>query len=454
LARQFFANGGENVWIVRVTGSSRTNYIDIPGPAGSLILRAVNPGPLEYLRASVDYDGITAHEPGCFNLVVQRLRSETEPLVEEQEIYSKLSVSRGDPRYIGHVLQQSTLVQAPETVPEQVPSATVRGDAMKVVSYIDCEVDWPRDSIPGDYDLIGSESRGTGMFALNGLSDLDVLCVLSGCEESDVGPVAMLAAERYCNARQALLVIDPLVAWQSASDVIAGQKDLRMTSPSLMTYFPLMRTRSETGERIKVSAMGAIAGALVAGQSGAVSQEAGPITIRGRYRPAIDLTGEQSQLLARLGINSLMPASRLQMKFCGNVTSARTGGVSGQWKELTHRREGLFVVGSIRKSTTWTSREDSTPELWAEVAEQVREFLSKLRAEGRLAGELDEEAFYIKCDADTNATSYGKRGDVTLLAGFALDAPNEFTSFKFHRAGDDCEITELGVQTRNGLLPM
>jgi hypothetical protein len=435
--------------VVRVAASSRCNFIDMPGPEGSLVLRAINPGPLEHIRASVDYDGVSAHEPGYFNLVIQRVRSAAEPFVEEQEIYSKVSVNQGDPRYVGHLLAQSRLVQVPVKVPVAAPTPTISGDAIKVVSYVDCQIDWPRGSVPDDYDLVGSAAKGTGLFALNSLGDLDVLCMLSGAEDIDIGPVAQLAAERYCNARQAMLVVDPPVAWKSVSEVLAGQGQLRLTSPNVMTYYPLLRTRSESGQSIVVSAMGAIAGALVASQEKrnfVARHDSNAVTIRGRYRPAIDITGEQSALLARFGINSLMPASRLQMKLCGNVTMARTGGATGQWRALTHRREGLFIVGSIRKSTTWAGHETNSPQLWAEISEQVREFLSTLRREGRLAGEFDEEAFYIKCDAETNARAVGATGDITFLAGLALNEANEFSTFRFHRAGDQCEITELGVR--------
>lgn len=451
LVRQFFANGGNSVWVVRVTGSSRCNHIDLPGPTGFLVLRALNPGPLECLRASVDYDGISAHEPESFNLVIQRLRSASEPLVEEQEIYRKVSLNKKDERYLGHALLQSTLVQMPDSLPEERPFATVSGDAVRVVSYQDCTIDWPSDSAPDDYDLIGSDAASTGLFALNALPDLDLLCLLAGAEEAELGPVATLAAERYCVARQALLVVDPPAKWHTTRDAMRDHGEGRFLSSNIMTYYPLLRTRSESGERIIVSAMGAIAGALVSQNRHPDEQglnENNSVTIRGRYRPALDISDDESVFLARMGVNTLMPASRLQMKFCGNVTSALDGGLTGQWKTLTRRREGLFVVGSIRKSTTWVAVEENCPELWAEISEQVREFLSQLRKEGRLAGEYDDEAFYIKCDATTNAGCMGKTGELNLLAGFALEKPSEFTAFRFTRHGEECDITEIGMLPR------
>jgi hypothetical protein len=52
--RQFFANGGSNAVVVRISGTMVRNQIRLPGDAGLLVLEARNPGPLESLRASVD----------------------------------------------------------------------------------------------------------------------------------------------------------------------------------------------------------------------------------------------------------------------------------------------------------------------------------------------------------------------------------------------------------------
>ena len=67
---QFFENGGRKAVIVRVVNSARTPTITLPTAAGSLRLVGLNPGSREYLRASVDYDGVTDAEQDCFNLVV------------------------------------------------------------------------------------------------------------------------------------------------------------------------------------------------------------------------------------------------------------------------------------------------------------------------------------------------------------------------------------------------
>ena len=56
LLRQYFENGGSLAVVVRVCRSAHRNQIRLRGPAGDLVLEALNPGPLEHLRASVDHE--------------------------------------------------------------------------------------------------------------------------------------------------------------------------------------------------------------------------------------------------------------------------------------------------------------------------------------------------------------------------------------------------------------
>ncbi|TLY96676.1 MAG: phage tail sheath family protein, partial [Gammaproteobacteria bacterium] len=72
---QFFENGGREALIVRVANGARPPTLSLPAGGSELKLVAVNPGSREYLRASVDYDGLNSAERDRFNLVVQRVRT-------------------------------------------------------------------------------------------------------------------------------------------------------------------------------------------------------------------------------------------------------------------------------------------------------------------------------------------------------------------------------------------
>ena len=89
---QFFENGGAECIVVRVCNGGRAPTLHLPAAHGALVLIGLAPGTREYLRASVDYDGIGAHEPDRFNLVVQRLRAPGSELIEQQEIFRRVSI--------------------------------------------------------------------------------------------------------------------------------------------------------------------------------------------------------------------------------------------------------------------------------------------------------------------------------------------------------------------------
>ena len=114
---QFFENGGREARIVRVVNGARPPTLSLPADGGVLTLVAVNPGSREYLRASVDYDGLAAADADRFNLVVQRVRTAGSELVEDQEIYRRVSVRPDAPGFVTDVLLQSSLVRVHDVRP-------------------------------------------------------------------------------------------------------------------------------------------------------------------------------------------------------------------------------------------------------------------------------------------------------------------------------------------------
>src|SRR6202008_170087 len=98
-------------------------------PASGAVLRliALNPGSREYLRASVDYDGIGAGEPDRFNLVVQRVRAAASELIEDQEIFLRVSVLQDSGRFVVDALLESRLVRVTGSTPAQRPRRSASG---------------------------------------------------------------------------------------------------------------------------------------------------------------------------------------------------------------------------------------------------------------------------------------------------------------------------------------
>ena len=56
--KQFFEHGGRELYIVRVANNVRGAMICLPAKGGVVVLRALEPGSTENIRAAIDYDGI------------------------------------------------------------------------------------------------------------------------------------------------------------------------------------------------------------------------------------------------------------------------------------------------------------------------------------------------------------------------------------------------------------
>ena len=446
--QQYFACGGQNALVVRVSATRNRNLIELPGREGPLVLQAINPGPYEYLRASIDYDGITEADANSFNMVVQRLRSPIEPFIYEQEIFSDISVDENSDQFVGHALMQSDLVTSLEPIPAARPAETISSNSIRSVSYIDCR-SGSQPASPSDYDLIGSATEGTGLFALEQAECIDLLCLFSAAPKEDLGPVAVLAADRYCRSKQALLLVDPPLHWMSVADVVTAQHPPGFSSPNLLTYFPRLQARSGVVST-PVSAMGALAGVLAARdrQVGRDSGTPGKLFFkRGAYKPAVNLTADDIQSLARLGINSLVRAPRLHVRVEGEVTLARYSSITSEWGELHLRRKALFILGSISSCTNWLAFQENESPVWQELGEQLHPFMQSLHERGYLAGDSPSNAYFVKCDSDSNFGLTGRKGEFAFIVGFALRKSGDHQVFRFSHRDGTCTISELGWRT-------
>ena len=124
---QFFDHGGGRAIIVRVANGARPPTITLPGGGGALRLAGVNPGSREYLRASVDYDGIPEGDGDRFNLVIQRVRSAGSELIEDQEIFRRASLRPDSGRCLADLLLQSRLARVVEPLPSRRPRENATG---------------------------------------------------------------------------------------------------------------------------------------------------------------------------------------------------------------------------------------------------------------------------------------------------------------------------------------
>jgi uncharacterized protein len=114
------------------------------------------------------------------------------------------------------------------------------------------------------------------------------------------------------------------------------------------------------------------------------------------------------------------------------VWGARTlgGDENAEWRYVPIRRLFLFLRESIYQGTGWVVFEPNDAALWAKIVRNVTAFLTNVWRDGALFGATAAEAFYVKCDAETNPQSVREAGQVITEIGVAVVAPAEFVIFR------------------------
>ena len=120
--------------------------------------------------------------------------------------------------------------------------------------------------------------------------------------------------------------------------------------------------------------------------------------------------------------------------FNGNITvwGARTlgGDANTEWKYINVRRLFLFLRESIDEGTQWVVFEPNAPDLWAKITRNITAFLTTVWRAGALFGSTPQEAFYVKCDEETNPPEVRDLGQVVTEIGVAVVKPAEFVIFR------------------------
>ncbi len=427
--RQFFDHGGMQLYIVRVANNARGALLCVPASGSALVLRAVEPGSTEFIRAAVDYDGIDEENDELFNLTLQRVNPGT-GLVEDQELFRKVSYREDSDEFVGDVLLSSTLTRVELPYPTHRPEATI--DAY--VDHVQAGTDGTELS---DYDLIGSRRERSGLFALEAVDHFDVLYLPPPGKGIDTGPAAVLAAEIYCRERGAMLIVDPRAEWQTPSDAVRGIRDLGYASPNMLGYFPRMRERRS--DDIARPVGGAIAALLCK-----LDRTYGPwhdlnqlgMGLHRRLVPDAELDDDDVHLLNRAGLNVIADGPAGRARVCGSVTMGRGSAGHRRFIELPVRRLCLRIIDSISRAVQWAVFEPGDKNLARRVRAQVLTFFYCLNDMGAFA----DDRFVVECDAGVSNRLDSDEHGVTILLVFRPAACEEPISLTLHLTPAGCRV--------------
>jgi phage tail sheath protein FI len=290
-----------------------------------------------------------------------------------------------------------------------------------------------------DYDLVGSRKHEAGLFALEQVDHFDLLYLSPLGKHRDLGATSVLAAERYCSERGAMLIVDPLTEWQSPEAAISGVRELGYASPNLLTYFPRMAHRYDE------AALPRAAGAALAGLLCKLDRRHGAwrdlnqqgLGFNRNLLPSVDVSDDQEQNLIRAGVNAICKGATGSARVHGSVTLGRGSVTHRRFADLAVRRSCLKVISAIDEATRWAVFEDENARLAERIRAQVSAYLSCLAD----MGAFESDQFIVECDAGMRKRKSALERGFAIFIAFQPSGCDQPISFTLHQSVAGSRVT-------------
>jgi phage tail sheath protein FI len=141
---------------------------------------------------------------------------------------------------------------------------------------------------------------------------------------------------------------------------------------------------------------------------------------------AFNTTHSEQGTLNSTGINCIRAFPGRGIRVWG----ARTLSSDPAWRYLNVRRLFNYLEETILSGTNWVVFEPNDEALWAKIRRTIAAFLVMEWRAGALFGSTPDEAFYVKCDSETNPSEGIDAGQVVCEIGVAPVKPAEFVIFR------------------------
>ncbi|MCU1501466.1 MAG: putative phage tail sheath protein [Ilumatobacteraceae bacterium] len=155
-------------------------------------------------------------------------------------------------------------------------------------------------------------------------------------------------------------------------------------------------------------------------------------TLRGVLDVERSITMTEQGLLNPIGINCIRPFGTRGIRVWG----ARTLSSNTDWRYINVRRLFNMVETTIMQGTQYAVFEPNDIKLWEGVKRTLNAFLRGLWRDGALFGATPEQAFFVKCDSETNPPDSIDEGKLVVEVGIAPVKPAEFVIFRISQFKD------------------
>jgi hypothetical protein len=430
----FFQNGGTLCWVIRVGAGDN----GAAGPPAVAALPTAAESGMETLRA-IALQGVTG--PVSVDVVEEtppdgedgtKSDSSTYRIVvtagDQTEEFDGLTIKKGRNSIATKVNASSKLIKIEETG-SSLPEAQ---RAPKPGKYmLAAEAPATSDLSSGDFE--GDAAKRIGMGGLVAIDEVSIVCIPDAVKLLEGQEVMFRDAQgkliAHCESlgdRMCILDTPPDMIPQ---EILEWRKDTAgYDSKMAALYWPWIEVIDPLSKRpIMVPPSGHVAGLWArTDDTRGVHKAPANEVVMGATSLAFQLTSVEQGELNRLGINCIRAFSGRGIRVWG----ARTMSSDPEWRYINVRRLFNFVSQTLMEGTQWSVFEPNDERLWLKLRASIANFLTNMWRGGALFGTSPEQAFFVKCDSETNPPEVIEAGQVICEVGISPVKPAEFVIFR------------------------
>ncbi|NYI03888.1 phage tail sheath family protein [Allostreptomyces psammosilenae] len=444
----FFANGGGIAYVVRIGDAPASSDATEDGAGGSTAETAsVAQGQLGPYRVQA-LPGVT----GEISVEVAEPEGENPPqdafklLVKRdgnvEETYPAVTTRRGKDNIVTQVRERSALIAISEAArgTAALAKAGERPAAQTVVltpppERAPGQPPAPQRTLATD-DYVGDADQRTGFGGLEAVDDITMLAVpdlMSAYERGAIDLSTVLAVQQgmisHCELMgDRIAILDPPPGMSPQQIKSWRVEAAGFDSKYAALYYPWIKVFDPSvGRNTFVPPSGHIAGVWARNDDArGVHKAPANEVIRGAVALQTQITKGEHDLLNPIGVNCVRAFPGRGIRVWG----ARTLSSDPAWRYLNVRRLFNYLEESILNGTQWVVFEPNDDALWARIRRTISAFLVSEWRKGALFGLTPDEAFYVKCDRETNPAESIDAGQVVCEVGVAPVKPAEFVIFR------------------------
>ncbi|MGW2048823.1 phage tail sheath family protein [Streptomyces sp. NPDC001858] len=448
----FFNNGGSAAYVVRVGGTAAGANGDAKSPAavgGSAAQAALPAGEPKQLGTFT----VTALAAGASGgpLSVEVADAEGEGPAERFKLIVKdgdkavetfdVSAKKGNRSYVvTQVKERSKLIAVAEAAPAaQLARPDNQTVALAAPSAAAAAVPGgaPDDvASVGPAQYLGDSSDRTGFGGLEAVDEVSMVAVPDlmaayqrGAIDLEQVKAVQLGLIAHCELMgDRVAIIDPPPSLNARQIRVWRQETAGYDSKYAALYYPWIKSFDPaSGQARLIPPSGHVAGVWARNDSErGVHKAPANEVVRGAVDLEIQITRGEQDLLNPIGVNCIRAFPGRGIRIWG----ARTLSSDPAWRYLNVRRYFNYLEESILIGTQWVVFEPNDHALWARIRRNVSAFLVNEWRSGALFGARPEEAYYVKCDEESNPPESVDLGRVICEIGIAPVKPAEFVIFR------------------------